>query len=340
MKGTIARVVLPVGFAGLGSPDAWPRPRSARPERLDTSVQVLHGVGPTLVRRLARIGLRTVGDLLWQRPRRYEEPAPSRRVSDLFGEEEAVIDVVVRSASSRRRGRLKILTARVADDTGEIKATWFNQPWLAEKLSAGTRIRLRGRANRYTGSPSPRTTSRATAPLLTSHPSSGERGARARRSSGSPRPGARARARRGRTAPGALLVRTASSCGRSRRSARPRALDEAEVGRMQLAFDELLVLRLALARTAAERERVSAAPRRPRRAPGSLSGVSPSRSLRSGALDRRDRPHLERSIRCSGCCRDVGSGKTVVAVYALLRASSSSARGRWLRRRPWPSSIS
>ena len=113
MKGTIARVVLPVGFAGLGSPDAWPRPRSApRPERLDASVEVLHGVGPTLVRRLARIGLRTVGDLLWQRPRRYEEPAPSRRVSDLFGEEEAVIDVVVRSASSRRRGRLKILTDR------------------------------------------------------------------------------------------------------------------------------------------------------------------------------------------------------------------------------------
>ena len=60
-----------------------------------------------------------------------------------------MIDVVVRSASTRRRGRLRILTARVADASGEIKATWFNQPWLEEKLASGTRIRLRGRANRY-----------------------------------------------------------------------------------------------------------------------------------------------------------------------------------------------
>jgi ATP-dependent DNA helicase RecG len=60
-----------------------------------------------------------------------------------------VLEVAVRSASSRRRGRLKILTARVADDTGEIKATWFNQPWLEARLTPGTHIRLRGRANKF-----------------------------------------------------------------------------------------------------------------------------------------------------------------------------------------------
>ena len=58
-----------------------------------------------------------------------------------------------RVSSARRRavgaGGLKILTARVADDTGEIKATWFNQPWLEAKLVAGTAVRIRGRANRH-----------------------------------------------------------------------------------------------------------------------------------------------------------------------------------------------
>ena len=74
---------------------------------------------------------------------------PTKRICDLFGDEEAVIEGVVRSATSRRRGRLKILTARIADETGEIKATWFNQPWLEAKLVAGTAVRIRGRANRH-----------------------------------------------------------------------------------------------------------------------------------------------------------------------------------------------
>ena len=333
MKGTIARVVLPVGFAGLGSPDAWPRPRSApRPERLDASVQVLHGVGPTLVRRLARIGLRTVGDLLWQRPRRYEEPAPSRRVSDLFGEEEAVIDVIVRSASSRRRGRLKILTARVADDTGEIKATWFNQPWLAEKLSAGTRIRLRGRANRYGFAVSSHDLEGdgAIADFAPVYPASEELAQKKLRDLHAQ---ALELARdAGEPLPGALLVREALPLRADALGAvhRPRALDEAEVGRMRLAFDELLVLRLALARTAAERERASAVPLG---APGellaryraSLPFTLTSDQERSIAEIDRD---LERSIPMQRLLQgEVGSGKTVVAVYALLRAVELERQG-------------
>ena len=150
MRVTKGVVRVPVGFAGADAPDRWPRPKSVpRPERLEAPVETLNGVGPALARRLARIGIERVGDLLWQRPRRYEEPVPAKRVSDLFGDEEAVIDVVVKSASSRRRGRLKILTARVGDDSGEIKATWFNQPWLEARLKPGTSIRVRGRANKF-----------------------------------------------------------------------------------------------------------------------------------------------------------------------------------------------
>ncbi|HEU0248000.1 MAG TPA: ATP-dependent DNA helicase RecG [Gaiellaceae bacterium] len=333
MKGTIARVGLPVGFAGLGSPDAWPRPRLApRPERLDASVEVLHGVGPALVRRLARIGLRTVGDLLWQRPRRYEEPAPSRRVSDLFGEEEAVIDVVVRSASSRRRGRLKILTARVADDTGEIKATWFNQPWLEEKLSAGTRIRLRGRANRYGFAVSSYDFEgdAATADFAPVYPASEELAQKKLRD-------LHAQALQlardvGEPLPVGVLVRETLPLRADALAAvhGPRALAEAEVGRMRLAFDELLVLRLALARTTAERERASAVPLG---APGDLLAryratlpfTLTSDQERSMAEIDRD---LERSIPMQRLLQgDVGSGKTVVALYALLRAVELERQG-------------
>ena len=151
MPRALTETRLPVAFAGLEPPPRWPRPHSApRPELLQAGVETLPRVGPAVRGRLAKLGLRTVGDLLAHRPRRYERPIDERSIRDLFGEEEAVIEGVVLGTTSRRgRGRLHILTARVADGTGEIKATWFNQPWLEAQLVAGTRVRLRGRPNRY-----------------------------------------------------------------------------------------------------------------------------------------------------------------------------------------------
>ncbi len=333
MKGTLARVGHQAGFAGSAPPDRWPRPRSApRPERLKAGVETLQGVGPTLARRLARIGLETVGDLLWQRPRRYEEPVPSKRVCDLFGEEEAVIEVVVRSASSRRRGRLRILTARVADGTGEVKVTWFNQPWLEERLSPGTRIRLRGRANRYGFAVSSYDLEgeESTADFAPVYPASEDLVQKRLRDLHSQ---ALVLARdAGEPLPAALLTAERLPLRADALAAvhRPRALAEAEVGRARLAFDELLVLRLALARTAAERERASAVPLG---APGELLAryraslpftLTPDQERSIAEIDA----DLERSMPMQRLLHgDVGSGKTVVALYALLRAVELGRQG-------------
>jgi len=333
VKGTLARVGHHAGFAGAAPPDRWPRPRSVpRPERLEAGVETLQGVGPTLARRLARIGLETVGDLLWQGPRRYEEPVPSKRVCDLFGEEEAVIEVVVRSASSRRRGRLRILTARVADTTGEVKVTWFNQPWLEERLSPGTRIRLRGRANRYGFAVSSYDLEgeESTADFAPVYPASEDLVQKRLRDLHSQ---ALVLARdAGEPLPAALLTAERLPLRADALAAvhRPRALEEAEAGRARLAFDELLVLRLALARTATERERASAVPLG---APGELLAryraslpftLTPDQERSIAEIDadlRRSMP-MQRLLH-----GDVGSGKTVVALYALLRAVELGRQG-------------
>src|SRR4051812_38848079 len=139
------------GFAGVVPPDdAWPRPRAwGRPERLDAPVDALPGVGPALAKRLRKLGLATVGDVLFHRPRRYESAADEIAISQLWGDDEVAIAGVVTSARSRRRGRLTIVTAQVRDDSGSISATWFNQPWVADRLRPGTHVRLRGRLGRY-----------------------------------------------------------------------------------------------------------------------------------------------------------------------------------------------
>ena len=76
-------------------------------------------VGPTVKRRLSKLGLGTVGDALEYRPHRYEPAAPERRITELFGEDEAVITGEVRSTRLQRARRLKLVKARVADETSE-----------------------------------------------------------------------------------------------------------------------------------------------------------------------------------------------------------------------------
>ncbi len=330
---SVARAALPVGFGGVEAPESWPRPRSApRADRLEASVESLDGVGPTIARRLGKLGLRTVGDLLWQRPRRYEEPVPTKRICDLFGDEEAVIEGVVRSATSRRRGRLKILTARIADETGEIKATWFNQPWLEAKLVSGTAVRIRGRANRHGFAVSSYDLEgdAETGDFAPVYPAGEDVTQKKLRD-------LHARALEhvrdvGDDVHAVLLAAERMPLRADALSAihRPRSLPEAEVGRARLAFEELLVLRLALLRTAAAREAASA---QPLGEPGelleryrsSLPFTLTADQVRATAEIDAD---LDRAIPMQRLLQgDVGSGKTVVALHALLRAVERDRQG-------------
>ena len=325
---------LPVGFAGVEPPARWPRPRSApRPEVLEAGVETLPRVGAAVRGRLAKLGLRTVGDLLSHRPRRYERPIDGRAIRELFGEEEAVIEGVVLGTTSRRsRGRLRILTARVADDTGEIKATWFNQPWLEAQLVPGTRVRLRGKPNRFGFQVESYDLGDATetadyAPVYPASEALALKQLRAlvgaalehARAEGDPLPARLATTERLPLRADALVALH-----------RPRSLEEAEVGRRRLAFDELLVLQLALARRAAERERLVAEAlpaagdllRRYREVlPFTLTDAQ-ERAIAEIDHDLARTTPMQRLLQ-----GDVGSGKTVVALSALLRAVEADRQG-------------
>src|ERR687896_600047 len=96
---TTVAVQLPVGFGGAEAED-WPRPRLfPRAEALERALDVLPGVGPAVKKKLERLGLQTIGDLLGHRPFRYEEPVPERRIADLGRDEEVAIAGEVLSVS-------------------------------------------------------------------------------------------------------------------------------------------------------------------------------------------------------------------------------------------------
>jgi ATP-dependent DNA helicase RecG len=327
---TTVEVRLPVGFGGADA-EQWPRPRSfPRADALDRALDVLPGVGPAVKKKLERLGLQTIGDLLGHRPFRYEEPVPERRMAELDRDEDVAIAGEVLSVSKRRRGRLQMLTARVTDGSATVSATWFNQPWLERQLQPGTAVRLRGRQGRYgfdvrsfdIGD------AEATADFAPVYPASED-----------------ITAKKLRELVGAALPRAipdllpAELKERERLPPRvdalwalhrPRSLPEAEQGRRRLAFDELLLLQVGLARRRREREaEIAPALGPPSELVARYRDVLPFRLTehQERAIAELD-ADLQRTVPMQRLLQgEVGSGKTVVALYALLRAVEARRQG-------------
>ena len=84
-------------------------------------------------------------------PRRYESAVDTVSIAKL-GQAEGEVAIEGRIVSARSRplpGRRTLVTAIVRDDAGQISASFFNQPWLLEKLTPGTPLRLRGRLGKF-----------------------------------------------------------------------------------------------------------------------------------------------------------------------------------------------
>ena len=106
-------------------------------------------MGPSLRGKLAKLGIGTIRDLLEYAPRDYLRPLGETQIAGLRPETEAGIAGTIRSASLRKlRGRNSVFKAIIEDDTDSVTAVWFNQPWLEERLTPGTHVRLRGRLRR------------------------------------------------------------------------------------------------------------------------------------------------------------------------------------------------
>jgi ATP-dependent DNA helicase RecG len=307
-------------------PSGWP-PARCRPADLDRPLDVLPGVGKTIRARLAKLGLSTVRDLLEHAPFRY---VGARPISSLFGEvDEVSIEGTVGRVTKRTpRRRMSIVEATIRDDSGEIRATWFNQPWVAEQLREGLRVRLIGTLRRGSFAvrahePAPRheelvpvypagedvTPKKLRELVLAALP----------RDVADPLPATLKEQERLPTRADALHALH-----------RPRSREDAERGRRRLAFDELLVLQLGIARSVQAREETVAP---------SLGAPGEMIARYRDALPFALTPHQEQAIaeldadlaRTMPMQRllqgDVGSGKTVVALYALLRAVENGHRG-------------
>ena len=149
------------------APRPTPPPRPSEPERrpppelrdeqgnalgLSSPITAMSGIGPSYGEKLARVGVTTIGDLLHLLPRRYDDFSNLKPINRLeYGEEVTVMGSVWDTAEKRIRGGSTIFTATLSDGSGLIQCTWFNNPYVRDKLKRGMQIVVSGKVDEYNG---------------------------------------------------------------------------------------------------------------------------------------------------------------------------------------------
>lgn len=123
------------------------------PAALNAPLTTIRGVGKRTADILKKLGLETLGDLLWHFPRRYDDYSRLKPINRLFFNDEVTIIGIVEEISIRpiRKGRMKLVDAVISDGTGKLRITWFNQSWIANRLRPGCGVVLSGRVDQYLG---------------------------------------------------------------------------------------------------------------------------------------------------------------------------------------------
>ena len=137
-------------------PDEEKAPRAkvpaTPPEGLKASLSKMRGIGPKTAALLAKLGLETVEDLLTHYPRHYIDYRTLRPINRLtFGDQLTVIGTVWETSVHPTQGRRTIVRSIIGDGTATIQCTWFNQPWLADKLKTGVAVMISGKVDQYLG---------------------------------------------------------------------------------------------------------------------------------------------------------------------------------------------
>ncbi|WP_315436897.1 ATP-dependent DNA helicase RecG [uncultured Selenomonas sp.] len=117
--------------------------------KLSDSINKVRGVGVKKAAAFARLGIQTVYDLLTYYPRAYEDQSRVTPIAQLRAGERATVLAVIQRVTERptRRRGFTVLTALLGDETGYAQAVWFNQRFLKTKLREGRRILLTGKAD-------------------------------------------------------------------------------------------------------------------------------------------------------------------------------------------------
>ena len=304
-------------------------------------VSRLRGVGEKRETALASADIRTVLDLVQHYPRRHLDRTREARIADLHKGDEATVFGEVRSSSTRPlRGRRTLTEVVIGDGGHRLTLTFFNQRWREKQLQPGMTVMVHGkcdlfRGNRQMTGPVVDLVGDQTARIVPVYPQSEKSGLLTRDVQSFVEEALKRAAVRGFADPLPDDVRE-----RFRFVTRdeaingihhPESMKEKDEARRRLVFDELLRVQLELVRRKRRIERETAGlshsvdgdlvARFHERLPFALT-TAQQRTIGEIAVDLASERPMHRLLQ-----GDVGSGKTVVAVTALLAAVQGGHQG-------------
>jgi ATP-dependent DNA helicase RecG len=120
---------------------------------IDSPISVLKGVGKQTADTFEKINIKSLKDLLFYFPRRYDDYSQLKTINRLEYGDELTLIASVQSITTRsiRSNRMQLTEAVVSDGTGTLRITWFNQPWITKTLHPGTAVSFSGKIDMYLG---------------------------------------------------------------------------------------------------------------------------------------------------------------------------------------------
>ncbi|RJR16563.1 ATP-dependent DNA helicase RecG, partial [Candidatus Microgenomates bacterium] len=114
-----------------------------------TPIRYVPLVGPVYEKKLLKLEIETVADLLWHKPLRFDDYSRMPKLNSISdGETVTLIGQVISAKNVYTRSRKQIQYVTVTDETGIAEAVWFNQPFIITGLRPGMQVALAGKAQR------------------------------------------------------------------------------------------------------------------------------------------------------------------------------------------------
>jgi len=117
---------------------------------LDTSLDKIYGIGTNIYKKLQKLGLNKVEDIIFYYPFRYDDYSKIKKINELENDQTTTVRGKITLIHNKRAKtrRMNITEALLEDQTGQVQIVWFNQPFIIKNIQPGDEVFISGKVKK------------------------------------------------------------------------------------------------------------------------------------------------------------------------------------------------